>query len=45
MHPKKYCTQEQIENLIRYIDTDKMAVEEASAKANMTYRSECALLQ
>jgi hypothetical protein len=32
-------TQEQIGNLIRYIDTDKMTVKEASAKTNMPYRS------
>jgi transposase len=36
--PKIY-TQEQIGNLIRYIDTDKITVKEASAKTNMPYRS------
>jgi hypothetical protein len=32
-------TQEQIGNLIRYIDTDKMDVKKASAKANIPYDS------
>jgi transposase len=32
-------TQEQIGNLIRYINDDKMTPTEASVKANMTYRS------
>jgi transposase len=32
-------TQEQIGNLIRYINDDKMTVTEASAKADMTYNS------
>jgi transposase len=32
-------TQDQIENLIRYIDHDSMSVSQASAKANMAYRS------
>jgi hypothetical protein len=32
-------TQEQIENLIRYIEDDKMALKETSAKANLTYSS------
>jgi transposase len=35
MHPRKYCAQEQIGNLIKYVDDDKMTVTEASAKANM----------
>jgi hypothetical protein len=34
-------TQEQIGNLIRYINSDKMTLKEASAKANMTYHSGC----
>jgi transposase len=33
------CTQEQIGNLIRYIDTDKITVKEASAKVNMVHKS------
>jgi response regulator of citrate/malate metabolism len=32
-------TQEQIENLIRYINDDKMTVKEASAKVGMSYES------
>jgi hypothetical protein len=36
--PNMY-TQEQIGNLIRYIEGDKMAVTEASAKANIPYSS------
>jgi hypothetical protein len=35
----KIPTQEQIGNLIRYINNDKMTVKEASAKANLTYKS------
>jgi hypothetical protein len=37
--PVIFYTQEQISNLIKYIDTDKMTVKEASAKANMAYKS------
>jgi transposase len=32
-------TQEQIGNLIKYIDTDRMTVKEASVKANIRYKS------
>jgi hypothetical protein len=32
-------TQEQIENLIGYINSDKMTLKEASTKVHMTYRS------
>jgi transposase len=39
LHPRKYYTQEQVENLIRYIDTDKMTLKEASAKTNVSYHS------
>jgi transposase len=38
-HPRIHYTQEQIGNLIKYIDDDKMTIKEASAKANMAYRS------
>jgi transposase-like protein len=37
--PRKNYTQEQIGNLIRYINDDKMTVTEASVKANMAYHS------
>jgi transposase len=37
-HPTIY-TQEQVGNLIRYIDTDKMTVAEASVKVNFNYDS------
>jgi transposase len=35
----KIFKQEQIGNLIRYIDTDKMTVKDAAAKANLAYKS------
>jgi response regulator of citrate/malate metabolism len=35
----KIFTREQIGNLIRYIDTDKMTVTEASAKVNLAHTS------
>jgi hypothetical protein len=35
----KNYTQEQIENLIRYVNDDKMTVTEASAKVNLAYNS------
>jgi transposase len=38
-HNSKIYTQEQIGNLIRYFNDDKMAVTEASAKAGMPYDS------
>jgi transposase len=37
--PRTYCTQEQIENLIKYIDDDKMTLKEALAKTNVSYQS------
>jgi transposase len=39
LHPPKYYTQEQTENLIKYITQDKMTIKEASAKADMPYQS------
>jgi response regulator of citrate/malate metabolism len=41
VQPARLYTPEQIENLIQYISQDKMPVAQASAKANMTYRSAC----
>jgi hypothetical protein len=38
-HPRKCYTQEQIGNLIRYINDDKMTLTEASVKVNMACRS------
>jgi hypothetical protein len=35
----RFSTQEQIRNIIRYVDNDKMTVKEASAKANLTFAS------
>jgi transposase len=37
--PRKYYTQEQTGNLIKYITQDKMTLKEASAKADMVYKS------
>jgi transposase len=39
MHPRKYYTQEQIANLIKHVDDDKMTVKEASAKADINFDS------
>jgi hypothetical protein len=39
MHPKKHYTLEQIGNLFQYINSDKMTVKDASAKANIPYYS------
>jgi hypothetical protein len=38
-HPRKNYMQEQVGNLIRYINDNKMTVTEASAKVNMTLKS------
>jgi hypothetical protein len=38
-HPRKYYTQEQIRNLIKHVDNDKMTIKDASAKANLAYKS------
>jgi iron-sulfur cluster repair protein YtfE (RIC family) len=39
MHPRKKNTQEQIGNLINYVNGGKMTMKEASAKTNITYDS------
>jgi hypothetical protein len=39
IHRRTYYTQEQVENLIRYINSDNMTVAQAAAKANMTKTS------
>jgi hypothetical protein len=39
LRPRKYYTQEQIGNLIKHIDNDKMTVKEASSKAGINYTS------
>jgi transposase len=38
-HRRKYYTQEQVVDLIKYVDDDKMTIKEASAKANVHYDS------